>query len=109
MQDLITCICITSIFYDKNGKIDLSKNIYRARFDWRLDVFGMPPFGDESIIDKLNSKKLIRIFVYNKNKNDETKVWESKLKCKYELLESSDIRFSEICILCRNDWYIKRN
>ena len=57
-----------------------------------LDVFGMSPFGDESIIEKINEKNLIRIFVYNKNENDETKVWESKLKCKYELLESDDMK-----------------
>ena len=35
---------------------------------------------------------IIKIFVYNKNENDETKVWESKLKCKYELLESDDMK-----------------
>lgn len=46
----------------------------------------------ESIIEKINEKNLIRIFVYNKNENDETKVWESKLKCKYELLESDDMK-----------------
>ena len=57
-----------------------------------LDVFGMSPFGDESIIEKINEKNLIRIFVYNKNENDETEVWESKLKCKYELLESDDMK-----------------
>lgn len=57
-----------------------------------LDVFRMSPFGDESIIEKINEKNLIRIFVYNKNENDETKVWESKLKCKYELLESDDMK-----------------
>lgn len=57
-----------------------------------LDVFGMSPFGDDSIIEKLNEKKLIRIFVYNKNENDETKVWESKLKCKHELLDSNDMK-----------------
>lgn len=57
-----------------------------------LDVFGMSPFGDESIIEKINGKKSVRVFVYNKDKNDETKVWKSKLKCNYELLDSSDMK-----------------
>jgi hypothetical protein len=57
-----------------------------------LDVFGMSPYGDESIIDKINSKNRIRVFVYNKNENKETKEWENRLSCKYELLDSNDMR-----------------
>lgn len=57
-----------------------------------LDVFGMSPFGDESIIEKINEKKLVRVFVYNKDENEETKAWKSKLKCNYELLDSSDLK-----------------
>ena len=41
----------------------------------------MSPFGDESIIEKINEKKLVRVFVYNKDENEETKAWKSKLKC----------------------------
>lgn len=57
-----------------------------------LDIFGMSPFGDESIIDKLNSKNHIRVFIYNKDRNEETRVWESKLTCKHELLDSEDMK-----------------
>ena len=57
-----------------------------------LDVFGMSPFGDESIIEKINEKKLVRVFVYNKDENEETKAWKSKMKCNYELLDSSDLK-----------------
>lgn len=73
--------------------LDRAKELYKdLELVDELDVFGMSPFGDESIIEKINEKNLICIFVYNKNENDETKVWESKLKCKYELLDASDMR-----------------
>lgn len=57
-----------------------------------LDIFGMSPFGDESIINKLNQKNKIRVFIYNKKTNDETKVWEIKLTCNYELLDANSIK-----------------
>lgn len=33
-----------------------------------LDVFGMSPFGDESIIEKINEKKLVRVLFITKMK-----------------------------------------
>lgn len=56
-----------------------------------LDVFGMSPYGDESIIEIINSKKRVRIYIYDKERNQETNVWDKKLKCPYELLDSLDI------------------
>lgn len=56
-----------------------------------LDVFGMSPYGDESIIDVINSKKSVKIYIYDKAGNKETNVWEKKLECSYELLDSLDI------------------
>ena len=70
-----------------------SKELYSA-LDLvdEIDVFGMSPFGEESIIEKINEKKLVRIFIYNKKTNNETNVWKSKLKCQYELLEADDMK-----------------
>ena len=56
-----------------------------------LDIFGMSPYGDESIINEINKKERVRIYIYKKNKNKETKVWKQKLTCKYELLYSSEM------------------
>lgn len=56
-----------------------------------LDVFGMSPYGDAGIIDKINSKNKVRVFVYKKNDNGEAKVWESKLTCNHEILDSTDM------------------
>lgn len=57
-----------------------------------LDIFGMSPYGDESIIDKINSKNKVRVFIYKKDENEETKVWKKKLTCKYELLNSTEMQ-----------------
>lgn len=56
-----------------------------------LDVFGMSPYGDTNIIDKINNKKKVRVFVYKKNENAETRIWESKLTCNHEIFDSSDM------------------
>lgn len=57
-----------------------------------LDIFGMSPYGDESLIDRINKKKHVRVYVYKKIENEETKTWEKKLTCKYELLDSTEMR-----------------
>ena len=56
-----------------------------------IDVFGMSPYGDKSIIDVLNCKKKVRVFIYNKDQNKETDDWADLLKCPHELLDSADI------------------
>lgn len=56
-----------------------------------LDVFGMSPYGDAGIIDEINSKNKVRVFVYKKNENTETRIWESKLTCNHEILDSTDM------------------
>ena len=56
-----------------------------------LDVFGMSPYGDDSIIDIINSKKSVKIYIHDKARNKETNDWNKKLKCSYELLDSLDI------------------
>ncbi|MCR5143854.1 MAG: hypothetical protein K6B67_00935 [Lachnospiraceae bacterium] len=55
-----------------------------------IDIFGMFPCGDDMIINKLNDKRFIRVFVYNKKTSNEAMEWKHKLKCKYELLDSND-------------------
>jgi hypothetical protein len=66
-----------------------SKELYREldKVD-ELDVFGMSPYGDDSIIEKINSKNIVRIYVYNKENNNETYEWKNKLNCNYELRDS---------------------
>ena len=56
-----------------------------------IDIFGMSPYGDDSIIDIINSMKKVRVFVYNKASSTETKDWEDKLTGDYEILDSNMI------------------
>ena len=57
----------------------------------QIDVLGMSPNGDEAIINLINSKQKVRIFVYNRNENDESNIWESKLTGDFEILDSKEI------------------
>lgn len=91
-------ICVAGIFPSNNlyPADDLflysSKKLYveLGQVD-ELDVFGMSPYGDASIIDKINSRNKVRVFVHEKDKNVETKDWESKLTCNHEILASADM------------------
>ena len=90
--------CVAGIFPSQNlypGQ-DLftygSKELYtELRKVDELDVFGMSPYGDAGIIDEINSKNKVRVFVYKKNENAETRIWESKLTCNHEILDSTDM------------------
>lgn len=92
-------VCVTGIF--PSNKLfpadDLffyrSKELY-TELDKvsELDIFGMSPYGDDSIIDKINSKDSVRVYVYQKDVSEETKEWEKKLTCPHELLDSAEMK-----------------
>ena len=71
-------ICVEGI-YPSNEDI---KNVDE------LDIFGMSPYGDDSLIHIINTKLKVRVFIYNKDSNHETREWMRKLTCPYELLDS---------------------
>lgn len=50
-----------------------------------LDILGMSPYGDNSLISIINTKLKVRVFIYD---NEEEREWMSKLTCPYELLDS---------------------
>lgn len=56
-----------------------------------LDVFGMSPYGDDSLIEKINKMDYVTVYVYNKDISNETDEWERKLKCKHCLKDSKEI------------------
>ena len=92
-------ICVAGIFPSNNLYPANDLFFYRPKELYaelgqvdELDVFGMSPYGDASIIEKINSINKVRIFVYNKDKNKETEDWKSKLTCSYEILDSTEMR-----------------
>ena len=56
-----------------------------------LDIFGMSPYGDESIIANINSIDKVRVFVYQRDSNPETEEWKKRLTGRYELLDSMEM------------------
>lgn len=56
-----------------------------------IDIFGMSPYGDNSIIDIINNKNMVKVYIHNKEKSKETSDWTKKLNCSYELLDSTEI------------------
>lgn len=59
-----------------------------------IEIFGMSPYGDDSLIEKLNQMEHVIIYVYNKNNNIETKDWSNILKCPHTIKDSTEIMFS---------------
>lgn len=87
ISHLINCILRMTCFYYR-GK-ELYTELDKVN---ELDIFGMSPYGDQSIIDKINSKNKVRVFIYKKDGNEETKIWEKKLTCTHELIDSSEMQ-----------------
>lgn len=56
-----------------------------------IDIFGMSPYGDDSIIDIINNKNMVKVYIHNKEGSIETNDWNKKLNCSYELLDSMEI------------------
>lgn len=68
------------------------KNLYEELNDIdEIHIFGMSPEGDESLINKINTRKKIRVFVHNLKTNKETEKWENKLTGNYDFMDSSMI------------------
>lgn len=56
-----------------------------------LDIFGVSPYGDESIIAIINSIDKVRVFVYQRDSSPETEEWKKRLTGRYELLDSMEM------------------
>lgn len=56
-----------------------------------IDIFGMSPYGDDNIIDRINNKNRVKVYIHYKDQNRETDDWIKKLNCPYELLDSIEI------------------
>lgn len=92
-------VCVAGVF--PSNKLFLSEDLlgYKSKELYtelhnvdELDVFGMSPYGDKSIIDEINKLERVRVYIHNMDKNNETKVWREKLTCQYELLDSKDMK-----------------
>lgn len=56
-----------------------------------LDIFGMSPYGDKTLIDQINQREKVRIYVHDSESNEEACEWRRLLKCPYEIYDSNAI------------------
>jgi len=56
-----------------------------------IEIFGMSPYGDESLLEKMNNMEHVTVYVYNKEHNHETLEWETILKCPHTIKDSLEI------------------
>ncbi|NLZ80377.1 MAG: hypothetical protein GX913_01010 [Clostridiales bacterium] len=56
-----------------------------------IDVFGLSPYGDEELINKLNGMEMVTVYVYDKDNNAEADKWNERLNCNYIIKDSKEI------------------
>lgn len=59
-----------------------------------IEIFGMSPYGDDSLLEKINKMEHVTVYVYDKEHNSETLEWETILKCPHIIKDSLDIMSS---------------
>ncbi|MBP3474958.1 MAG: hypothetical protein J6K48_01345 [Lachnospiraceae bacterium] len=91
-------ICASGIFTSNNlyPADDLflhrRKELYKRLEDVdELDIFGVSPYGDSSLVNIINQLKSVTIFIYNKSTNKETEDWKKILHCPYKLKDSLEV------------------
>ena len=56
-----------------------------------IELFGVSPNGDDSLIRILNRMKYVKVYVYGMKSSYETKKWEELLTVKHEIVDSKEI------------------
>lgn len=58
-----------------------------------LDIFGVSPYGDDSLIDVINRMKIVTVYIYNmKHSKQEVEVWNKILQCPHIFKDSSEAK-----------------
>ncbi len=60
----------------------------------QIEIFGLSPYGDDNLIEKINDMEQVTIYVYDKNNNMETQEWNKKLTCTHILKDSREIMYT---------------
>ncbi len=56
-----------------------------------LDVFGLSPYGDNDLINKLNEMEMVTVYVYDKENNEQADIWNRSLKCRHVIKDTQEI------------------
>ena len=57
-----------------------------------LDIFGLSPYGDDSLIGAINRMKSVTIYVHNMETSEEVEVWDKILYCPHVFKDSSEVK-----------------
>ena len=57
-----------------------------------LDIFGLSPYGDDSLINGINRMKSVTIYVHNMETSVEVEVWDKILYCPHVFKDSSEAK-----------------
>lgn len=57
-----------------------------------LDIFGLSPYGDDSLIGAINKMKSVTIYVHNMETSEEVEVWDKILYCPHVFKDSSEVK-----------------
>lgn len=57
----------------------------------QIEVFGMSPYGDDELIEKLNHMDFVTVYIYNLKENGEVGDWDKVLTCPHRLIDSNEI------------------
>lgn len=57
----------------------------------KIEIFGMSPYGDDCLLEKINDINFVTVYVYDKDNNSEVAEWERILKCSHIVKDSLEI------------------
>ncbi len=56
-----------------------------------IEIFGMSPYGDDCLLERINDMNFVTVYVYDKDNNSEVAEWERILKCSHIIKDSLEI------------------
>ena len=56
-----------------------------------LEIYGLSPYGDIDLIDKLNKMEMVTVYVYDKDNNEEADKWNRSLKCRHVIKDTLEL------------------
>lgn len=59
-----------------------------------IEVFGLSPYGDDSLIEALNKICFVKVYVYDMKNSIEGSIWDKKLSTEHIIVDSSEIMTS---------------
>ncbi len=56
-----------------------------------MEAFGLSPYGDNDLLDKLNEMEMVTMYVYDKNNNEQVDDWNRCLIGRHAIKDTREI------------------